>query len=58
MGENKYLNCLENIEKFIKSDMCEGCKEFFNDEGESPNCDECNYKIILDEIEDVKKIKE
>lgn len=49
---NKYARALDDIEKFIKSDMCGPCKESKEDSLEECNhsCEECNYKIILDTV--------
>lgn len=48
-AENKKLKeSLTYIRDFIKNDMCEACKEV-----EENQCDECNYKIILEEINEV-----
>ena len=48
-AENKKLKeSLTYIRDFIKNDMCEACKEV-----EEYQCDECNYKIILEEINEV-----
>ena len=45
---NKLKESLTYIRDFIKNDMCEACKEL-----EEDHCDECNYKIILEEINEV-----
>uniref|UniRef100_A0AAU8AUT7 Uncharacterized protein n=1 Tax=Dulem virus 31 TaxID=3145749 RepID=A0AAU8AUT7_9VIRU len=42
-------NLEREIEIFIKSEICEPCKE-----GELENCNECNYNIILDLIKNSK----
>ena len=48
---------LEEIEKLIKNDMCEPCKELKEDTCEeySRKCDECNYSIIRDVINKAKR---
>ena len=52
-------HALDEIEKFIKSDMCECCKESEDDPCEECNrsCDECNYSIILQIIDEAKGSK-
>lgn len=52
---NKSNEVLQKIKKFIEDEICEPCKQ-----AELENCEECNYKIILDMIKDettnVKKL--
>lgn len=48
-NQNKLKNVIKEIENFIKTDTCEACKEI-----ELENCEECNYKIILDIINESK----
>ena len=48
-AENKKLKeALVSIRNFIKNDICEACKEL-----EEDHCDECAYKIILEEVDEV-----
>ena len=48
-AENKKLKeALVGIGNFIKNDICEACKEL-----EEDHCDECAYKIILEEVDEV-----
>lgn len=55
---DKYEQALDEIEKFIKSDMCEPCEESKGDPLEECNhsCEECNYKIILDTVNEAKEL--
>lgn len=52
---NKSNEVSQKIKKFIEDEICDPCKQV-----ELENCEECNYKIILDMIKDettnVKKL--
>lgn len=45
-----YYKGLSNIEKFVKTEVCEPCQD-----SKIENCNECNYKIILDYIRESEK---
>ena len=45
-----YYKGLSNIEKFVKTEICGPCID-----SEIENCNECNYKIILDYIREAEK---
>nr|DAT89613.1 MAG TPA: hypothetical protein [Caudoviricetes sp.] len=45
-----YYKGLSDIEKFVKTEVCEPCQE-----SKIENCKECNYKIILDYIRESEK---
>lgn len=54
---HQYKQAPDEIEKFIKSDVCGPCKESKEDPLEECNHsrEECNYKIILDTVNKAKE---
>lgn len=44
----KFQKCFNYIRDFIHEEICEPCREL-----EEDHCDECSYKIILEEISEV-----